>query len=136
MSIPIIGGGDSGPGQMKLNINPNDLKPCVCKRCGCPFFQMAFAMGELPGVLIGSPNNQYVPVAEFLICARCGWELGKEIPIDGENSEENISNTEEPRNPETPDNLVVIGEEELVDEETYKLENVIQFGKTNSSTEE
>ena len=123
MAVPIIGENNNQQQPMGVKINPNDIKPVMCKQCGSPFYQTVYAMGELSGLLVGQTNNQYIPVAEYLVCIRCGLELGKEVPVYTEPKKENKDKT---------DNNVVVGEEEII-EDSYT--NIVEFGKANSSTE-
>ena len=138
MTIPIIGGGGGEPpagmSQAKIQINKDDIKPVFCKKCGSAFFQMVYAMGEISGLMVGTKENQLLPVAEFIVCARCGWDISRD-PSELENfnnKEENEEALEHiKRNKDktnSPDNIVEVGEAEEVES------NIVEFNNSGSPT--
>lgn len=74
MELP-IGGGHQRPQQpMQINLKKQDMidaKTVTCK-CGCKAFLSATAFKEIPGILVGNPTPQILPIQGVFVCAKCG----------------------------------------------------------------
>lgn len=57
------------PQQHNVNIDPNKLPTEVCQ-CGSYFWKNVNIIKEVSGLLIGSPQNQFM-VYGILVCAKC-----------------------------------------------------------------
>jgi Zn ribbon nucleic-acid-binding protein len=139
MTIPIIGGGGEPPAgmsQAKIQINKDDIKPVFCKKCGSAFFQMVYGMGEISGLMVGTKENQLLPVAEFIVCARCGWDISRdpselmEKSNNTEKNEETLEHTKRNKDKtNSPDNIVEVGEAEEVES------NIVEFNSGSPTTD-
>ena len=58
-------------------------KPEVCPNCDGSFFKQTFMFRRVSKILVGSPQDQLVPIPVFR-CDDCGTPIGDMVPNDEE----------------------------------------------------
>lgn len=56
-------------------------KPEVCPNCDGSFFKQTFMFRRVSKILVGSPQDQLVPIPVFR-CDDCGTPIGDMVPDD------------------------------------------------------
>lgn len=57
--------------KLRLNINPDDMKPMVCTECGGMYFKQVMAINKVSKFLTGGDKDTIIPVPVFR-CDDCG----------------------------------------------------------------
>ena len=70
------------PGQMQIKIDPSDVSPKVCEKCGHDLFDVAYRYGIVSALSPKNPSGKDIPLkTEALICRACGWEFGIKVEV-------------------------------------------------------
>jgi len=96
-----------------INIGPDDIKPIMCKKCGCPFFIQAIMFGIISKIKIASNEDKIVPIGNELICVQCGTSMSSSMEEGQEeitqDPKQNISVTEEEIPEKDISNIIKLG---------------------------
>ena len=104
------------PGQIKMNVNMNDLKDRICE-CGCKAFTKLFGLKELPILMSHTGHAETMMLHVGFICVACGKPMsmqpgdpapGDPIDITPPGADDKTGPSQEPPE-EKKSNIIIVG---------------------------